>query len=824
MPYAPDSRHSFALNSVSLTSLGLLYYMRSLRQSSQAKTDMFKINPLPARLIKASAHYISIFFLFSVIFLVFFSPVIWTDHLLAFGDAKREFLPAFASSPGLWTNLLFAGFPTAAEPQNQCWYWITYLLPRSPAGWNMFVISAYVLAAIFTYAYLYDITASPIAAMTAGLTYSMSGFMMALLPHTNIIHTAAWLPLTVLALHKLATRPGLSFWWWTEIFSVATAMTAGHPQIFVYSIELNVLFIVYTCFIVKNGNVKFLIVSSLGLIFGLALASVQIIPCLELARLSVRSHLSFADFIGGSFPINQVSTFLFPLMYGGLSQSFYGLPYLGYWNFGNLSGYIGLLPLLLGATGLVSSTEQRSPQYFWVAVALFAFLLALGGGTPLASMLFHIPLYNLFRVQARHLVEVSFAISVMAGYGAASLRRNTVSLSLLCCIIASLGALLLLTAIIEFWLKAPAATLRVNGQLNPAVVVPFAIFAISASAAVICRQRLHMPHWQAVFLIILLVDLGSFGWFCNWRFEAAPVALWSPPDYARRYSTVLQTSRQRMIAVRGAFGSESTIPPNLSQLWHVPTAGGYGSLIPSAISRLLQMPREGGISSGGVGPDWWSTRNQSLDILGVRYAFVPQSEWRSSAGVIDRLSSQRWRFIENVGTTAVVENLHAAPRAWLASQVLEARPDDILRAVKTSRMPDGSIFESAKIALVDETAPVFRSKLTNPYSGVSIELLTDSVAVIRVRSTEASLLVLSDSYYPGWRATVDGIPSHIYRTDYVLRGVVVPPGTHLVRFYFSPTSFVIGAVVSGAVVLVLIVTWVILQRWGKTWVRIGRWI
>jgi uncharacterized membrane protein YfhO len=52
--------------------------------------------------------------------------------------------------------------------------------------------------------------------------------------------------------------------------------------------------------------------------------------------------------------------------------------------------------------------------------------------------------------------------------------------------------------------------------------------------------------------------------------------------------------------------------------------------------------------------------------------------------------------------------------------------------------------------------------------------------------------------YPGWRATIDGRPAKVYQTDYVLRGVVVPPGDHVVEFRFSPASFWLGLCVSAA--------------------------
>jgi uncharacterized membrane protein YfhO len=64
---------------------------------------------------------------------------------------------------------------------------------------------------------------------------------------------------------------------------------------------------------------------------------------------------------------------------------------------------------------------------------------------------------------------------------------------------------------------------------------------------------------------------------------------------------------------------------------------------------------------------------------------------------------------------------------------------------------------------------------------------------------------LSDVYYPGWQASIDGKITHIFQTDYVLRGVAVRAGTHVVKFDFRPLPFFAGALLSGLSLLVIVV-------------------
>jgi len=70
--------------------------------------------------------------------------------------------------------------------------------------------------------------------------------------------------------------------------------------------------------------------------------------------------------------------------------------------------------------------------------------------------------------------------------------------------------------------------------------------------------------------------------------------------------------------------------------------------------------------------------------------------------------------------------------------------------------------------------------------------------VVRTRSQQQALLVLSDTAYPGWQATVDGTPAAIYTTNVLFRGVLVPAGEHVVRFTYQPASWRWGVGVSSA--------------------------
>ena len=78
---------------------------------------------------------------------------------------------------------------------------------------------------------------------------------------------------------------------------------------------------------------------------------------------------------------------------------------------------------------------------------------------------------------------------------------------------------------------------------------------------------------------------------------------------------------------------------------------------------------------------------------------------------------------------------------------------------------------------------------------------------LAVRTPVSGYLVLSDAYYPGWRATVDGAPAEVLRADYTFRAVLLPPGEHTVQMAFVPWTWRVGLAVS-------LVTWLGLGIWA----------
>jgi hypothetical protein len=165
------------------------------------------------------------------------------------------------------------------------------------------------------------------------------------------------------------------------------------------------------------------------------------------------------------------------------------------------------------------------------------------------------------------------------------------------------------------------------------------------------------------------------------------------------------------------------------------------------------------------------------------------------------LNSDRWRLVQELRETRVYANTRSMPRAWLVPETVTLKPDQVLAALKLSQLPDGRPFDPSQIGLVEE--PLELKGEVDATAEALVERVTDTVVEVRTRSSVVSFLVLSDVFYPGWSVTIDGVPSRLYQTDYVLRGAVVPAGAHLAKFEFTPRTFHAGV---GLTVLASVLT------------------
>jgi hypothetical protein len=193
-----------------------------------------------------------------------------------------------------------------------------------------------------------------------------------------------------------------------------------------------------------------------------------------------------------------------------------------------------------------------------------------------------------------------------------------------------------------------------------------------------------------------------------------------------------------------------------------------------------------------------------LQVLGITLVDEPTRSLRHLLGE----TSERWRRVYEDADVVIYENRYALPRAYLV-------PNAIVRASGKSSievmnfLAEGAFDPRREVVFEAGDAPPRLPTTVRPSlpGEVRLEVEEDMRMRLRVVTPEEQFLVLADTYYPGWKATVDGQPTPIYRANYLMRAVVVPAGEHVVEFRFEPASFWLGFRVTLATALGLIVTW-----------------
>ncbi len=165
------------------------------------------------------------------------------------------------------------------------------------------------------------------------------------------------------------------------------------------------------------------------------------------------------------------------------------------------------------------------------------------------------------------------------------------------------------------------------------------------------------------------------------------------------------------------------------------------------------------------------------------------------------LAPERWRKLQSFGQVEIYENLKQMPRAWFVKQVQVMPSNEVLRAIKQGKLDDEAAFDPAETVLL-ETEDFGGREIQPPPIGetasaqVKVTRYAPQRIELETHNPQPGFLVLSEKYYRGWDARIDGKNAPVYRADYTLRGIAVPPGDHRVEFVFRAPTFRKGAIYS----------------------------
>ncbi len=735
-------------------------------------------------------------------------PFLLPNYRFAAESLRQGIIP-------LWNPHLYSGAPFAADPQSGLFYPIN--LPVFLLNGNITVrtlellaIFHFWLAGFGMFLYLQHsplakiVRLHPLAAFAGALAFEFSDLFIVHFGNLNMIAVAAWLPLVMLFFHKaLAECSARCAVTAGAVLAIATL--AGHMQITLFILLamglLTLWEVINANFKMQNAklagspkskvqnhtsritfhasrfthHVSLLLLAVLVMV---GLSALWLIPTLEMSRFTPRAALPYPEAAQYSLHPAQLIGLLIPNFFGRDPALHWGP-----WQRVE-TGYIGIFTLLAAAMGAWWQKDRHTR--FLVLLASVGFLLALGDSSILHGWLSLSPGYGQFRAPARYIFLLDFALAGLAAVGIhrlmnddfATLRtRLTHWLKPLGWALGGLtvvGAPLAYFALLITQDRNPDIFRRAQGAVTGLVIFLLLAGASRLLLVFIQRGRLRSAAIGVAAVAIIALDLFSLG---------ANVDLGhSDPTAGFDHPAAIEFLREN------AGINRIEVTTDVWHLWQPDTAllnglydvwGLYNPLTLADTTRFWQ----------NVG-----RRDSAMyRLLGVKYIVAGKAGAPADGDIVPIFADDP--------AINIYLNRAALPRVLFISRAQFAASHE--NAWELIRNPD---FNPETIVILEQSpaTPEFETRNLKPETQLAILNYGAQTVDIGVKTDSAGYLVLSDAWYPGWRATVDGNPAPVLRANYAFRAVPVPAGEHRVRMEFSPRSWTIGLWLSGLTVLFLI--------------------
>ena len=718
----------------------------------------------------------------------------YPTYLYAASEIKQGALP-------LWNPHLFAGMPLAADVQVGLFYpinWVLYLLVQVDYGsLEWLLIFHYWLAAALMYVFLRDLRIGRAGALAGGVAFAFCGFMTAHLGHLPMVPVAAWLPLTLLCLRRAYYAQGSGGWAWGvgAGASMTMSLLAGHAQIFSYSMMAAGVLWLFLLFDRKpltwRGGLDWVGKGAMSLVVVLGLGAIQLLPSIQLSGQSVRDSISYEE--AGAFAAQPITliNLLLPRVYGGDPSSY--MP--GEWQNTENWGYCGVVTLALAAAGLV--LRRGRMVAFFLALTVFALLIMVGDLSIVGGWIYgFLPGFSSLRSSGRALFLLGFALAGLSAYGLDGLlihlrspeahKRRPVMWWLVGLSVAvGVAALFVMPLFYSQTLQLSGAQYgRLPQAINDLGMLILWIGGLAGLGWAAWRGRIGTGMLSAGVVGLLVLDIFS----PNSQFNPTTDNLLAGYQHFAARSTAYKVTRDPATGVPFRLDSEADAqdvwqPATSLLMSEDPETKMYdtgGAFNPLKLRRYdyLWMVAKGNFDS------------PLYDLVGAKVRVV------SASTVLT--NSLKWKLLDDYEGFKLYENANAVPRLFMVHDAV-VEPDGF-STVERIRNFD---VDPRHTVLLESGAGVVRSALPgtaevggSPTERVEAKRDLPQEIVIEVAADAAGWVVLTDAWYPGWEATVDGRSVPVEVAYHAFRAVQVEAGPHTIVMRFRPDVWAWASLVS----------------------------
>ena len=722
----------------------------------------------------------------------------------------------------LWNHHVFGGVPFFATNFSQLFYPFTLLFLLFPTDYVFahFYMINFFLGGLSMYFLMRILKLDKFSAFIAAVVYVFNARTVAYIFSGEFMMMSVLIlvPLIFLFL-ELSLQKNRFFYGILAAIFVSLTVLGSHLQYVFYIYFYLLLYFLFRLYYLRKESkkpffyVKPTLIFVFIILFSILLSSIQLLPNLELSKYHIRSStkLDYSYASTTSLPFQHLITLLIPNFFG----SYLNDTYWGAYSYWSLAVYIGILPLIL-----VSFAFLRKNKYvlFFALMAALSLLIAFGKYSPVHYILFRfVPGFNLFRVPSRILYFFIFSMSVLAGFGVDFLTTNKKILSFSLKTLVVVFAISLLSFAVILFAKPvilsygnqllkeryTSSTLKLDPlenyleKVEPAYgwilsgfsILTVTLFSIIALFAFRLKNKISTKNFKILLFLIIIMDL--------WVYSMTYINLKDPNLIFSKNDIVnFLNNDKSYYRVMDITEYPYALPQHIAGRYNIDLTTGYDAIVLKFYYEYLGKMGSLSVHPSTTIPIKNIAYPQLADLLNVKYII--------SSG---KLNNSRYNLTFSDDRYYIYLNKKYLPRAFIVSNaVILKNKEEILNKLSNEQ------FDVKDIVVLEEM-PNGILQNNGHYKETPISYYSPHKITVNANLDSPAFLILSETWYPGWKAYDNGKEIKVYKADYVLRAVYLGKGEHKVDFVFDPISFKIGYSMTIAALLISFILLIVFWRY-----------
>lgn len=694
--------------------------------------------------------------------------IIYQWRIIAIDNLKQGQFP-------YWTQSYLSGVPLFANFQNSLINFTNipfFIFQNKGIAWTIMVLLQLVFSLVSTYFCLRVLKFKKISSLVGSITYSFSLFNLVWLEYGIHTYVAAFLPLFIICIEKYIQKNNLKY---LVLFSflVALQFYGGYPQ---YSIFSLIFIFLYFIFNHKNKLIPNVLKISWFIILGLLITAPLLIPGYELINRSIRNiDTTSQDQTSGFLPFQNLLTLPVPNFWGNpTTYDYYGIGY--YDNNAIFSATICLIAFVFSLIWLLNKSLPKKIKFFLFTI-IFSFIISVKN--PFSSYLKD----NLGFIFSRNGISTrifllgGFSFSVITAFFIDYLHKKLISrISLFFVVFWQLIILIFLIS-------------QKNGFNQISFKNTLYSFAISLTVTLsilLLTSKLSKKISSLILLLAVITELFIYG------LKYLP---FSKQEYLFPVTPSIEFLQKNSTSYR--ISTTNTIPANMWSPYGLNSSDGYDTTMPLLnfeYYSLLQNQQFSPTARRAITID--NEKSPLYKNLSIKYKLTLGNE----KPIDKEKTKNQFYTVFSEKNTIIQENRNVLPKVRFVNEIKFVSNKDEFKDIYSNL----DFEKTAVLYSSDENNFIdFGSNCVSKNQNIEIIKDIDNTIIFNTENNCSRLVFISNSFYPGWEANIDGNPTKIFQANHAFQSVIVPPGSHQIVLKYTPTNFNVSLclLVSSSIIL-----------------------